>query len=232
MRSGGRKLKEKNEKTDAVIEERLANTARVTEKLKADGYEAEDATVSILKANLLSLVTALPFAALFIVLFLVQCSPQIIVAEMTHSGRIFWLLGLVLLSIPVHEGLHGLGWMFSCERGWKSIQFGVMWSQLTPYCHCREALSIKRYAAGLLLPFFVLGVLPCIFADFVCSPFWLLFGAFNLLLAGGDTTIACILLKYSGRSVKILDHPTKCGAVVFVRQSSLFAVDEARIETL
>lgn len=42
----------------------------------------------------------------------------------------------------------------------------------------------------------------------------------NILSAGGDTTIACMELKYLKQDEKcyILDHPTNCGFVAFVKR--------------
>jgi len=46
-------------------------------------------------------------------------------------------------------------------------------------------------------------------------------GLFNILAAGGDTTIACMLLRYLkyDKCCYILDHPTDCGFVAFVKQN-------------
>lgn len=206
---------EKKTRSQAVMEERKANTARLTAELEASGYHAEDATVSVLKANVMAFVTALPFCIVFHVLFC-MLHPEGL-RSFSGSSDTLLMTGLMLLSIPVHEGLHGLGWVGSCQNGWKSIQFGVMWSSLTPYCHCREALSVVQYYIGLLMPFTVLGLIPSAVSLFTGNVFLYLFGVYNLLIAGGDTTIGCIIAKYLGKDVKILDHPDQCGAAAFVK---------------
>lgn len=196
-----------------MMEERKANTARITAELEADGYHAEDATVSIVMANVLACVTALPAAMAFLLVFF-AVNRDLSVHE-TFVDSSLWLCLLLVISIPVHECLHGCGWVGFCQKKWKSIQFGVMWESLTPYCHCREALGVVQYYIGLLLPFTVLGLLPCILGLAFRSPLLMYLGAFNSFIAGGDTTIGWRIVKYLGKDAKILDHPDQCGAVAF-----------------
>ena len=124
----------------------------------------------------------------------------------------------MLLSIPVHEGLHGLGWVGGCKNGWKSIRFGVMWSSLTPYCNCKEVLSVGRYYTGLLMPVTVLGLLPAAAAVITGSAALLAFGLVNILLAGGDLAIGLIIRKYIGKPALLLDHPSECGCLAFLKR--------------
>lgn len=207
--------KTKPSKTAAIMAERKENAARITAALEAEGYHAQDATVSIVKANVMAFVTALPIGVLFLLLFHVF-HPDIWLG-MAFRECSLWLTILMFVSIPVHEGLHGCGWFGFCKKKWKSIQFGVMWDSLTPYCHCREALTVMQYYLGLLLPFTVLGLIPSVIALAVGSPLLAFFGAYNLLIAGGDTTIAWIIVKYLGKPARIFDHPDQCGAVAFVK---------------
>ena len=205
---------------DAVMAERKANTARRAAALEAEGYRREDATVSILKANLMTFVTALPLIVVVILatLALHRGAYQDGLAKAFYERTILHIV-LMIVSIPVHEGLHGLGWRFFCKEGWRSIQFGVMWESLTPYAHCREPLKLGRYYIGLLAPVTVLGVVPSILAVVTGDISLLLMGTYNLLLAGGDLTIALIIARYRGKDVRILDHPDQCGAVAFVKET-------------
>ena len=91
----------------------------------------------------------------------------------------------------VHELLHGLGWSLNCKNRWNSIAFGVMWSSLTPYCHCKKPLSFSSYSMGLYLPFCILGL--GLFAVSMIIPYY--------------------LLKH--KNGLILDHPTDCGLISF-----------------
>ena len=206
-----------SEKTKAIMEERKANTAACSAELETQGYHAEDATVSIVKANILAFVVTLPFVLVFCILFHVFHPDSPIYAAVNGPWRFYLLVGLLAVSIPIHEGFHGLGWVTSCQKKWKSIQFGVMWDSFTPYCHCREPLTVGQYYFGLLLPCTMLGWIPCLLAVIFGSSFWLIFGLIGILFAGGDLTIGCVIFKYFGKDVKILDHPDQCGAVAFVK---------------
>lgn len=61
----------------------------------------------------------------------------------------------------------------------------------------------------------MLGIIPSIIAVAIGNPLVLAVGVINILCAGGDTTIACLLFKYIGRNIRISYHPIKCGCVVF-----------------
>lgn len=206
-----------SEKTQAILEERRANTAARTAELEAQGYHAEDATVSIVKANIMAFLVGVPFLAVFVLLFWLLHPGVLFWEDINGPGKSFLLLVLLALSVPIHEGFHGLGWVTFCKDKWKSIQFGVMWDSFTPYCHCREPLSVAQYYVGLFLPCTMLGWIPCILAVIFGSGFWLIFGLMGILLAGGDLTIGCIIFKYLGKDARILDHPDQCGAVAFKR---------------
>mgnify|MGYP001071535008 FL=1 len=62
-----------------------------------------------------------------------------------------------------------------------------------------------------------LGIIPSVIAIVAGNLFLLAIGLINILMAGGDFTIAFLLLKYIGKKVKIIDHPIECGCVIFER---------------
>lgn len=193
-----------------IAEKQVQNFQNLTKTLSIEGYRQENAIVSALKANVMAFVTAGPFMMLFGILF------HILHGEVEPPGYSIILLWLV--SIPVHELLHGISWFLFCKNRWKrSIHFGIMWSALAPYCHCSEVLSIWQYYIGLLMPFWILGILVSAASIVVGSQFWLYIGIFNILLAGGDMAIACVLFKFIGKKVQVLDHPSECGCAVFVK---------------
>ena len=72
----------------------------------------------------------------------------------------------------------------------------MMWSSLTPYCHCKEPLEPGKYLIGCLLPGTLLG-LGIYLAAFLteamsCCGLSLL----NVLGAGGDLLIAWYARRY------------------------------------
>ena len=157
-----------------------------------------------------------PFAIAVGVIFWLMNRDVNLAYEFGHHS--LWFCLLIILTTIIHEGLHGLGWVSACKEGWKSIRFGVMWDSLTPYCHCKEALSVGQYYLGLFLPMLVLGFGISAAALITHIPLLMYTGAINILMAGGDATIGCILVKYIGKKVRILDHPNQCGCIAFVKE--------------
>lgn len=193
---------------------RVENYERQRAQLLAEGYTEHSGVISVLKANVMAFVTAGPFALAAVLLYAARWGGACI-RLFLDIRQLLVFLGLLLLSIPVHELIHGLTWLCCCKNGWRSIHFGVMWEMLTPYCHCMEPMRFGGYICGGLMPFFLLGVCVSAAAIISGSVLLLVLGAFNILAAGGDTTIALMLLRY--RDALILDHPTECGFVAFRR---------------
>ena len=205
----GKKLTPEQEKV-------ITNYEIQKEKLLADGYEERQETISVLKANVMAFVTAGPFAVLQVIIWVQVEKRDGVIIDIRTS----WLfLGLLFVTIFVHELLHGVGWVIWTERKWQSIHLGMMWKYLTPYCHCKEPLKPRYYLVGGLMPFWVLG--GGLFAAALLTGNQLIFmlSIVNVLSAGGDTTIACMLFKYlkDQDNCYILDHPTECGFAAFVK---------------
>lgn len=194
---------------------RTENFEQVKAQLEQEGYRAVPATISVLKANFMALVTAGPIAALCTVIFF-------LVHRSGTFGFAYWMSLAVLpaffVSMVVHEGLHGLGWRPFCKRGWKSLHIGVLWKKLTPFCCCMEPLGFGAYLFGGLFPLLVLGLGSFGVALATGNIFWLFLSVLNILSAGGDTTIALMLCKH--RKALIMDHPTECGFWAFEKVGS------------
>ncbi|HIX72996.1 MAG TPA: DUF3267 domain-containing protein [Candidatus Anaerobutyricum stercoripullorum] len=184
----------------------------------AEGYEEKEEVISILKANLMAFVTAGPIAILEIAVWILVGIPEKGLLSL-NSASWFWVF--FIASIFIHELLHGVGWSIFTKGKWKSIHIGMMWKTLTPYCHCKEPLKPREYLVGAAMPFLVLGI--GLFAAALAAGSSLLFllSIVNVLCAGGDTTLICMLFSYLNRkdNCYILDHPTKCGFVTFSKSS-------------
>lgn len=201
---------EKKKKQSAREREKLERFAEMKARMTEQGRECIECTISVLRANVMALVTAGPIALAAIILYVLIWGELDVV--FTPAGGLLWLAALIV-SIPVHEGLHGLGWHWFTDDGWSSIHFGMMWKYLTPYCHCARPLRAGAYTAGVLLPFAVLGLGVSAAGIALENPLVLVLGAFNILAAGGDTTIVWMLPKY--KDCLIYDHPTECGFIAF-----------------
>jgi hypothetical protein len=134
---------------------------------------------------------------------------------------LFYMLILLVILVVVHEGLHGLTWAVFCKNRFKSIQFGLILSSLTPYCTCLEPLGFKTYLLGGMMPLMVLGFGSFGISLITGSCYWFYFACVATLTAGGDITIALMLLQH--RDALLLDHPTECGFYAFEKESKEFS---------
>lgn len=126
---------------------------------------------------------------------------------------------LVVKSNRLHELLHGVGWVLSCEKGWKSIEFSF--SSLMPLSHYKEPLERNRYMIGLLLPFLVLGVGVTAGAIFLGNLMLLIAASINFFVMGGDIMIAFTLLR--NKDGKIFDHSSDPGYIIFSKTKDYVA---------
>ncbi|MGL5978189.1 MAG: DUF3267 domain-containing protein [Erysipelotrichaceae bacterium] len=179
-------------------------------EMLAQGYQASDGVISVVKANVMALVTAGPIALVCFLLYLSVWKGVTFTFDLTTL--LVWYV-LFTVGIVVHELLHGIGWSLFTPRRFHNIHFGILWSMLTPYCHCDVPLNRNQYLVGGLFPLFVLGGGLFLVAMVSGSFFWLSLALLHIIAAGGDTTIALMLRKYP--DAKLLDHPTQCGFVAF-----------------
>lgn len=190
-----------------------------TEKqLARKGYVSHPLTISILSANLFGFLITLPFIILLGVAF-VLLSDRSLWHYSTAESILFTILFIV--GIVVHELIHGLTWGIVAKHHFHSIEFGVVWKQLTPYCCCMEALTKFHYILGCVMPVFVLGGLAGIAAVLFSNVLLLLFSFAMILGGGGDLLIILKLLTYRTTNKDVLyhDHPYEVGLVVFERPS-------------
>jgi len=204
-------MKRKQSQKEIQKHIRLENYETERNRLLSLGYSEHIGTISIVKANIMAILIAGPIAIIAFVIYMLKWNQFSI---NTTDFLIFY--GLVIVSLPIHELIHGVVWSKYCKNGWKSIHIGVMWAMLTPYCYCKESIKFSGYLLGGLMPLFVLGIGLFVIAFVKQNPILMLLSVFNIVGAGGDITIAGMLRKYS--QAKILDHPTECGFIAFTKE--------------
>jgi len=206
---------EKQRKLTKQEEERLLYFEQLSADLLKEGYQKKDITAPALRANVLGtvygLIAALPFVALFVLMH----NKYLEVGDNYMRNYAITLI-IIFAFIVVHELIHGLTFSMFTDNGFKDIAFGVIWKSLNPYCSCRQPLNRKQYLLALLMPCFVLGIIPCIISLFNHNAWVLFLGAIMISAAGGDLLISTMILKYKDKNESLyLDHPTNIGVVVF-----------------
>ena len=205
---------EKRELTEA--EKRRAELFQKTKtELEGQGYEMKELTCSIIKANTLGFLYAAILAAPFLIAYF--CLDLPMPGEDT-SWQPIVLFVLFILSLVVHELIHGIFWSFGVGGFKDNIEFGFIAAALTPYCACKAPMKKGCYLIGSVMPCFLLGVVPCILALVIGNFFVLVFGALGILGGGGDLLVSQMIVchKSNGKKDQLyLDHPTKIGLALF-----------------
>ncbi|MBS3767987.1 MAG: DUF3267 domain-containing protein [Candidatus Cloacimonetes bacterium] len=192
-----------------------------------NNYKKEELTINLVWANVFSIfvlaaavvIYGLPYYLLRPHHF-TAAHFQTMVDNNTLSflGSAFLLAFIIIIiGIILHEFLHGITWALYTKKGFKSINFGIKWKMLAPYCHCKEPLKVKHYLLGTLMPAFILGFIPGIFSWVFGSLGLLVFGLFFTMVASGDLLVAYSLRKASANNL-VQDHPSKVGCVIYQKK--------------
>lgn len=184
------------------------------EKMQKKGYKETPLTIGILQANIGALFIMLPFTVLTAVMYF----------AINNTGRLelsSWssilLLPLLLVLIVLHELIHGLVWEIFSENHFRSIEFGVVWKALTPYCTCSEPMKKWQYILGGAMPTLVLGAGTSVIAVMINHLLLFFLAELMIISGGGDFLIILKILLYrsKGKETVYYDHPYECGVVVF-----------------
>lgn len=204
--------KEMTEKEKKRAEEFREKSA----KLQSKGYSINQITVGIVEGNLMAFVIMLPPIALVIGLFYITGGGFYI----PDFVECMVMLVLFIISMPIHEWIHGFTWGLFAEKGMDDIEYGVIWQMLTPYCTCKAPLKKHQYILGSMMPTIVLGVLTAFVGICINSFFVVIIGCYNIFAGGGDFNIIIRLLRYKteNKNVIFMDHPTELGLAVFEKK--------------
>lgn len=207
MENDKRKLTEKELKRKEHFE-------KLNSEMQQKGYKITNMIIDIRQANCLGPLSMLPFMA---IIFWIYYTVNGFDLEGISLGfAVVFFLSILCLTI-LHELIHGITWGIFAKNHLYSIDFGIIWSTLSPYCTCSEPLKKWQYLLGAAMPTFVLG--GGIAAVAVITNQLLLFflSEFMILSGGGDFLITLKILLYRTHKKKSVycDHPYECGFVVF-----------------
>ena len=184
-------------------------------------YKKEKLTVDLVWANVFGILILIPIVLFFGLPYYLIWSPSLDIKAFLDSLNsnafgfgLAIVSGLIILGIIIHEILHGITWALFTQKGLKSIKFGILWKMLTPYCHCKEPLSVQQYIIGAITPAIILGVLPCIIAIATESIPLLIFGMFFTMASAGDFLIINLVRKERITDL-VQDHPSEAGCYIY-----------------
>ena len=178
----------------------------------------QDLSVSMAKANLCGLMI-LPVVVLLSVLYIGVWGPERLLVGMVTFRELIYFVLTILAGTILHELIHGVSWSYFGKKPFHAIKFGFQLKALTPYAHCREALKVRAYRIGALMPGLVLGILPSTIGIVTGNRWLMIFGLLFTLGSGGDLLILWLIRKvHAGEFVE--DHPTRAGCYVIEATAS------------
>lgn len=213
------KQKERKERrlTQAELR-RKEHFEALTADMEGQGWTAHNLTMGAVKANILALVVMFPFALAVTIWYLVVND------GLDHDltlPELFLALVLLFVLMAVHEGIHGLVWGLCAPSRFKSIEFGVVWTTLSPYCTCAEPMKKGQYLLGSAMPTLVLGFGLGAVAVLTGVDLLLYLSVMMILGGGGDFCIMLKLLAYHPKGETVYcDHPYELGLVAFERPAA------------
>lgn len=187
---------------------------KICNEMEKNGYETRNLTVNVLQANIAAVIVMLPFVVLVGWIYF-TVNPIRKFSSETMEALLFF--PTLLCFIVLHEMIHGITWGIFAKKHFRSIDFGVMWKALSPYCTCSEPMKKWQYIIGGAMPTLILGFGLALIAT-VLNHF-LLFVLSELMVfsGGGDFFIILKMLLYRSKNKEVVyyDHPYECGFVAF-----------------
>ena len=178
---------------------------------RSRGWQLQPYTLTTAQTYLWGILFALPFLLLAGGLYRAFLLEHALLLD--HTGLI--LLAVLVVSLPLHEALHGVGWRLAGGLSQGEVSFVLRHG--LPMCSCRAVLPTRAYLVGVLLPFVVLGG-----GSLAAMVLWpgtvtVLAALTNLLLPGADLAIAFSVLR-SGAAL-VADTPDQAGFVALTRDA-------------
>lgn len=185
------------------------------EKMKAElyekGYEEKEVIISSGKAMILGVLYVLPFVIVFGLMYRFLLIERAYLLAVGDISFYIVFIAIIVISVIIHELLHGIGWIVASGKDWSIIRFNI--SAMMPSCACKVVLKKKQYLTGVLAPFVVLGIFSILFIFIYPGTISLLTMIVNFISAGADLIIALNIFKES--DCLIADHPSEAGYIAF-----------------
>ena len=188
--------------------------SRVQAELKANGYREKDVTFSSGKATVFGVLYALPFITILGLAYRFLLLERAHLLETGVLSFYIMFIAIIVVSVAIHELLHGIGWAISSGKGWQAVRFNI--HAMMPSCACKTALKKKSYLAGVLAPFVVLGLGSALFVFVYPGTVAFLTMMVNFVAVGADLLIAVRVVKED--NCLIADPPTKAGYIAFYKE--------------
>lgn len=216
-KTGGFYMSKKQRTLTKQEQRRKEKFDALCQTMAENGYELRDLTVSLKAANTIGIALTIPFLILTTIcyFFIHPLGTSVFPRRLS-----ILILVVFFVLIVAHEGIHGITWACFAPNHFHSIEFGVIWSALTPYCTCSAPLNRRQYILGALMPTLILGFGLAAVSIALHQLALFLVAQLMILSGGGDFLIVAQVLRYrtDKQNVVFLDHPYECGVVAFEKE--------------
>lgn len=120
---------------------------------------------------------------------------------------------VLVVSIGIHEVLHGVGFTLVGGVPWREMRFGF--KGLVVYAHCRVPMVASAYRVSVVLPGVVLGVLPGLIGLAGGNGWLTVYGTLMSIAALGDLVVLWLIRSVAG-DAWVQDHPSAPGCLVYL----------------
>ena len=137
------------------------------------------------------------------------------------AGDIGLSVGLILVGLIAHEGIHALSAIIVGKCKKSDVSFGVKFKEGILYCHCEKPMKGGAYCVMLVMPLIVTGLIP--YAVCVAAGGLLQIAVFAFMISGaaGDIVMLAGMLKNKDYKRMIKDHPKATAYFVLYDETSL-----------
>ena len=119
-------------------------------------------------------------------------------------------LAITIVSVIIHELIHGYFFAKFNHSGWKTVRFGFNKELLAPYATCQEPVKIKHFRIIAAMPTIILGIIPLLISLYVNNFLLFFYAAFMIVSGIGDILVLWVVRKLNANQF-IIDHPRALG---------------------
>ena len=131
------------------------NFERMKAQLCENGYREKDVTITSGRAMVYGILCAFPFVLVFGLMYRLLLVERAYLLEVSGLSFYCIFIAIIVISVVIHELLHGVGWAAASGKGWNVVRFNI--NAMMPSCACKTVLEKRAYLTGVLMPFIVLG---------------------------------------------------------------------------
>lgn len=177
-----------------------------------------DVSISGWAANIIALIFMPVIGLLVLIPYWLIWGEIPVLNQINSLGQGVVVLVSIVVSVVIHEGLHGLGFVQFGKLPWSAVEFGFHWKAFAPYAHCESEMTARAYRGSVFLPGLILGILPSLAGLIIGNGWVVAYGVLMLMAAGGDFIILWVIRAVPATAI-VVDHPSRPGCSILSQSS-------------